>query len=167
MLQSMADDDNWEDEALADQRQSGMTVDAARKILQVNPALRAKGADTDFIIKQGTRSPEQGAQKLNKPPEGARDSGLAAAKDADHLLELAGQSYQKEKRELETQIGLLQAKLSGLKSTYNKAVMDKLEALDRNLSSPMTQAALQQHKKTVDEIGFTPQKYMEYLRQKR
>jgi len=157
-------DDNWEDEALADQRDAGMTVDAARKILQINPGLRAKGADTSFIIKQGTRSPDEAKSATPPPP---KDDPLAAAKDVDHLLELTNERYKKDKRELETQLTILQAKLGGLKNNYCKAVMDKLAGLDRNLTSPMTQVALAKHKATVSEIGFTPEKYMEHLRQKR
>ena len=76
-------------------------------------------------------------------------SPLASVRDADHLFNVAEQRFAQEKRELETQISLLQAEL------------------DANLSSVVTQASVQSYKKFLDSVGFTTQKFIERLRSKR
>jgi hypothetical protein len=167
------DDDDWENEMLGDkpQESSKMSVEQARKILNINPAMRKQGVDTNFIIQQSDKakgaSATQPEQPLTKAPPGNRDGTILQAKDVDHLLDLTTQSYQQEKREIESEISILQNKLSGLKGRYLKAVMSRLALLDRNLSSPVTQAALQTHKSIMSEIGFTAQKFIEHLKQQR
>ncbi len=159
----MADDDDWENEALADQRKAAMTRDQAQKILQVNPTLRKQGVDTDFIVnQQAGKSPKPGASKA-----AGKGPSLDVAKDADHLLDLATQQYQQQKRDLESEISILQARLAGLKGTYLNAAMQQLDRLDRALASPLTQAALERHKAFLSELGFTAQKFMTFLRGKR
>ena len=162
----MADDDDWENEVLGDKKEAGITVDAARKLLEINPGMRQKGVDTNFIVKQSEQAKSAPSSFTKAPPKN-REPAFESAKDVDHLLELTGKGYQQEKRELESELSIIQAKLNGLKGRYCRSMMNRLVDLDRNLTSPLTQAALTQHKSIVTEIGFTPQKFMEHLRQKR
>ena len=159
-----ARDDNWEDEVVSDQRSSEMTADAARRLLAVNPTLCQQGVDTNFIVK-GQQKAEAG--RVTKTPDTNKEPQYAQAKDPDHLFDLVTQQYMQQKRELEAEISILQAKLSGLKGKHTNAVMEKLFLLDRTLTSPLTQAAMDRHKGIIAEIGFTAAKFMDFLRKKR
>ena len=161
----MADDEDWENEVLSEKKEAGISKDAARKLLEINPGMREKGVDTNFIVKQSEQA--KAGHALTKAPPQNRELGFDAAKDVDHLLELAGKQYAQEKREIESELSILQAKLNGMKGRYLRSMMNRLTELDRTLSSPMTHAALQQHKVIMNELGFTPHKFMEHLRQKR
>jgi hypothetical protein len=161
---------SWEDDVLADRPNHGMSPEAAHRILEMNPAMREKGADTGFLVNQAHRAhlAARGEKKdaqlsASKPAV----SPLATVRDADHLFNLAQQRLEQERRELETQLSLIQAKLAGMKERHLGEVMDKLAELDANLSSVVTQASLQSYKKFLDSLGFSPQKFIERLRAKR
>lgn len=146
----------------------GPSGDMLRKMAAINPAL--KGGDTTGAFVQAAKETLRGetpsATQKSAAPRNS-EGPLADARDADHLMQLAFARYEGEKRTLETELAMLQAKASGLKEKHLQEVMDKLADLDPNLSSVVTQASIQQNKRFLDGLGFSPQRFIEHLRKRR
>lgn len=137
----------------------------ARKAAQLNPKLKAGDSTEKFI--QNAQGMLQGKAPASTPAPSSASQAFQKAQNADHLLEIAQTQFQQEKRDLESQISILQAKLNGLKGKYLNDVADALGRLDPNLGSPVTHEALKQKKPFLDLIGFTTAKYLERQRQTR
>lgn len=150
----------------------GPSGDMLRKMAAINPAL--KGGDTTGAFVQAAKETLRGeapsATQKSTSPKTSDDSApgaFADARDADHLMQLAFARYEGEKRALETELAMLQAKMSGLKDKHLQDVMEKLADIDPNLGSMVTQASLQQNKRFLDGLGFSPQRFIEHLRKRR
>jgi hypothetical protein len=143
--------------------QSDIAREMARKAAKLNPKL--KGGDSTEKFIQNAQGMLQG--KAPTTPSAPTSTPFAKAQNADHLLEMAQTQFQQDKRELESQISILQSKLNGLKGKYLNDVSDRLAGLDPNLGSPVTQEALKQKKPFLDLLGFTMAKFLERMRQTR
>ena len=127
-----------------------MQQEIARKLVALNPSLKGDGNTEDFIL--STKG-----QLEKKPVTKVAPSAnpLTKASNVDHLLELAQNRYANEKRELESQLSLIQAKLNGLKKRHLNDTMDEMIRLDPNLSSIVTQEAMKRRRPFLDLLGFT------------
>jgi hypothetical protein len=132
----------------------------ARKAAALNPNLKAGESTAEFI--ENAQGVLAGKPAKGPPPTAA--GALQKAQNADHLLELAQSAFAQEKREVEAEIAVLQARLSGLKGKYMNEVIDQLIRLDPGLGSPVTQEALKQKRTFLDAVGFTTAKFLERQR---
>lgn len=149
--------------ASAGQGPTAISGEMLRKMAAINPSLKAGESTGAFV--QATKETLRG--EATKKEAAPTSDEWQSAKDADHLLQLAFTKFESERRSLESELAILQAKLAGLKDKQLTTLMDRLSALDPNLSSMVTQAALQQNKRFLDGLGFSPQRFIEHLRKKR
>lgn len=158
----------WLDaEKPAEPAQEGPSGQMLRAMAAINPALKGGDSTAKFIANAKGALAGKGDTPVGSAPKPTAANPLAGVRDADHLFNVSEQRFAQEKRELETQISLMQAKLAGMKDRHLGEMMDKLAEIDANLSSVVTQASLQSYKRFLDGIGFSAQKFIERLRSKR
>ncbi len=141
--------------------ESDVQAEVARKLAMLNPNLKGDGSTAEFVKNA------QGALVHTKKPEQKAASPLAQTRDVDHMLETAAVRFEADRRDLETQLTMIQAKLAGLKDRHLQDIMDQFLRLDPNMSSPVTQEALKQRRSFLESIGYSAQRFLEHARKRR
>ncbi len=160
--------DAWlEAEKPEEPEEKGPSGQMLRAMAAINPALKGGDSTAKFIA--NAKGALGGDKKADVHGGAVASAGnaLDLVQDVDHLIDLAGKRFENEKRELETQFSLLQVRIAGLKDRHLNEMMTRLAELDANLSSVVTQEAMKAQKKVLDLLGFTPTKFVQWLRSKR
>lgn len=136
--------------------------DLMRKLALLNPQLKGGDSTDNFVLNA------QGALQKQPPKAlGQETPPFAHVQDTDHLISLSHERFERERREVELQLSVLQGKLARMKEKHLGELMPELHRLDRNLSSPITQQVMKERKAYLDHIGFTAQKLVDYNRKHR
>lgn len=172
----MADDDDWDD-ALGERAQQTVSPDVVRKLLQMNPALRARGMDTGMALEQmnqaqaqktvenakpkstgTTQKPATQKPMTGKPTTGApggQNDVMAALKE----LKLRQQAGNKR---IDDELAKLKKAREDLAAGLRDQWIDWLLANDPDMRSPVTQGMLEKEKDFLQQIGFTVKGYIEH-----
>ncbi len=147
--------DDWDD-ALGDRKVQTVSPEMVRKLLEMNPALRAQGLNTHGAVAQAQQAHIRAAQG-QRPPKAAAASGgddiFAAFKSFESDL-LA------EQQRVASEISRLQQDSAKAKIAALDRVHHWLQSNDPNVSSPVTQQVIEQSKAFLDGIGFSVKAYV-------
>ena len=130
----------------------GVSPEIAHALLEMNPALRAKGMNTNLVIEQSKKQSPQPA----KPTTSAETS--ASILTAVTKLK---QGVATEDKLLGEEITKLQTKRAQIKVQAAEKLIQWLMHFDPELRSPMTQQVLESEKPFLDGIGFSIKRYVE------
>ncbi|MCC6808658.1 MAG: hypothetical protein IT381_14635 [Deltaproteobacteria bacterium] len=152
--------DPW-DGVLGEQEQDAIPPDLARKLLDLNPALREAGEDTMRMVERSRKqaSAQATAAQTGAAPIAATTAIPKSTRIIDALADVKAALDRDEKR-VDAEIKKLQAEKSALKP----AVLDRfcrwLSEHDPDLRSPVTQQALEDEKAYLTKIGFSVKGYI-------
>jgi|GEM_PF-4791401 len=145
------------------QTSSSISMDVARRLLQLNPDLRSIGESTaEFVV-----TAQEVFRKDAAPNPSNKQAGTTASKDADLVIHGVQKRYEQDKRDLETQMFLLKQKIAALDGLYLTQLMDDLYGIDPNLSSIITSSAIKKHHGFLQTLGFSAEKYIQRARDKK
>lgn len=137
---------SW-DELAGEEKPAGMSADMARKLLEMNPALRNQGLSTDVIV---NRAPQPGGPK----PQAQKAQGFL------ELVALTVDGVTAEHRKIDEEIAALQRRKLAARDEAQQAIIKWLLGNDPDMLSPVTQRVIEQHKAVLEKIGFTVQGYL-------
>lgn len=147
---------DWDD-ALGDRKVQTVSPDMVRRLLEMNPALRAQGLNTNYAVAQAHKAQNQAAQGHKAPAAGQSQTSNDDIFTA--FASIKGELATQQKA-FDTEIErLTREKKNALTATLDR-VQRWLQANDPDMRSPVTQQVLEQDKNFLDAIGFTVKDYV-------
>lgn len=162
--------EDWDD-LLGEAKQSGISPDMARALLKMNPAMRAQGVNTAWVVNQSQDAQHKKEQKAagstvaQKAPtasSGKASPTVAGGGDVYQLIDGFAARAQQDEQQIDAQIKKLQEAKHLQQKRLLEELMQALAQKDPELLSPFTQQALTDKREALAKLGFSVKGFVEF-----